>query len=381
MKMMITIKFLKNIASLILVLAMAIGCSNDSDPIDDVDQEEVAQEQTEEEEEITEEETAEEEEETSEEESLLNAVEFIDSEESLSMSSDALNVIDNTLTDALSDENGTVTFFVPSNEAFADFLESLKEYAAVLDFDEELEKEILAQVLKYHAVIGGANFSTELSNGTILETLQSEEIKITVDGDVYIIDTTEIDAKIIEADIQVANGVIHIIDKVLIPEAVLADLFPESPSSLMELINRNEDLSMFAEAIEEADLESRFNDGDLTVFAPTNEAIEELFNTLGDDYNSFSDFSNILEQQALREIILGHAVAQVIPRSELKVGSLPTLIEDDAVDVVEGSGGLALQDASEFKANFVEFDIEASNGVIHTIDKILIPQKALLILN
>ncbi|MGJ8739257.1 fasciclin domain-containing protein, partial [Zobellia laminariae] len=46
-----------------------------------------------------------------------------------------------------------------------------------------------------------------------------------------------------------------------------------------------------------------------------------------------------------------------------------------------GAAGLALQDASEFKTNFVEFDMEASNGVIHTIDKILIPPKALLLID
>ncbi|MGS0527724.1 fasciclin domain-containing protein [Zobellia nedashkovskayae] len=374
MKMIITTRFLKNIGILFLGLSMAIGCSKENDSIDDVNNEISKEEDN------TEEPVAETpEEEVSEDETLLNAAEFIQSEESLSISAEALETIDGTFVEMLSDENGKVTFFVPSNEAFAEFLTSLKEYTDVLDFDEDLEKEILAQVLKYHAIIGGANFSTELSNGSIFETLQSEEIKITVDGDVYILDTTQLQARITTADIEVANGVIHIIDKVLIPESVLADLFPKA--SLINLINNSEDFSMFSDAIIEAGLESRFNDGEYTVFAPTNAAIEELFATLGDEYNSFSDFTNILEKQALEEIILGHAIAQVIVRNDLKVGELPTLIADDSIAVVEGAGGLALQDASKDEANFIEFDIEASNGIIHTIDKILIPQKALLLIN
>ncbi len=374
MKMIITTRFLKNIGILFLGLSMIIGCSKENDSIDDVDNE-ISKEEDKTEEPVAE--TPEEE--VSEDETLLNAAEFIQSEESLSISAEALETIDDTFVAMLSDEDGKITFFVPSNEAFAEFLTSLKEYTDVLDFDEDLEKEILAQVLKYHAIIGGANFSTELSNGSIFETLQSEEIKITVDGDVYILDTTQLQARITTADIEVANGVIHIIDKVLIPESVLADLFPKA--SLIHLINNSEDLSMFSDAIVEAGLESRFNDGEYTIFAPTNAAIEELFATLGDEYNSFSDFTNILEKQALEEIILGHAIAQVIVRNDLKVGELPTLIADDSIAVVEGAGGLALQDASKDEANFIDFDIEASNGIIHTIDKILIPQKALLLIN
>ncbi|MDO6516947.1 fasciclin domain-containing protein [Zobellia uliginosa] len=372
--MMITRGFLKNLAMLLMGISMAIGCSKGNDVVEDVEKEISKEEgQTDE----AEGETPREEE--ADDETLVNAAEFIQSEDSLTIAAEALKTIDDALVEKLSDENGKLTFFVPSNKAFTEFLASLKEYADVLDFDEDLEKEILAQVLKYHAVVDGANFSTELSNGSILQTLQSEEIKITVDGDVYIIDTTEIHAQITTADIEVANGVLHIIDKVLIPEAVLEALFPKS--SLIDLVNESDDLSMFADAIAEAGLETRFNDGDYTVFAPTNTAIETLFQTLGDDYNSFQDFSSILEKQALKEIILGHAVEQVIARNDLKVGELPTLISGDSIEVVEGAGGMALQDASDDQANFVEFDIEASNGVIHTIDKILIPQKALLLLN
>ncbi len=373
MKMIRTTRFTKKLCMLFLGVSMAIGCSKGSDISDDIENE-IGKEEDKTEEPVTEspkEETP--------EETLLNAAEFIKSVDSLTISANALDTIDDSLVNMLSDESEKITFFVPSNEAFTGFLASLKEYTDVLDFEEDLEKEILSQVLKYHAIIGGANFSTELSNGSILETLQSEEIKITVDGDVYIIDTTEIDARITAADIEVANGVVHIIDKVLIPESVLADLFPKS--TLINLVNQTEELSLFAEGIAEAGLEDIFNTGEYTVFAPTNAAIEQLFKTLGDDYNSFSDFTNILEQQALKEIILGHAVKEVIARNDLKVGILATLIEDDSVGVVEGAAGLALQDASEFKASFVEFDIEASNGVIHTIDKILIPQKALLLIN
>nr|MUH40909.1 fasciclin domain-containing protein [Zobellia laminariae] len=373
MKMIITRRFLKNLGMLVLGISMAISCSKGSDIADDIENE-ISKE-----EDKTEKPADETPKEVAPDETLLNAAEFIQSEDSLTMSAEALDAIDDTLEEMLSDESGKVTFFVPSNEAFTEFLSSLKEYTDVLDFDEALEKEILAQVLKYHAVIGGANFSTELSNGSILETLQSEEIKITVDGDVYILDTTQIKAKITTADIEVANGVIHIIDKVLIPDSVLADLFPKA--SLIDLINETEELSMFAEGIKEAGLESRFNEGDYTVFAPTNAAIEKLFSTLGNDYNSFADFTNILEKQALKEIVLGHVVEEVIVRNDLKIGVLPTLVEDDAVEVIEGAAGLALQDASEFKTNFVEFDMEASNGVIHTIDKILIPQKALLLID
>ena len=71
----------------------------------------------------------------------------------------------------------------------------------------------LANILKYH-VVGATAFSSELSNGQTFATLEGSDITVTIDGDVMIDD-----AKVIFADYEAPNGVVHVIDAVIQPEA------------------------------------------------------------------------------------------------------------------------------------------------------------------
>ncbi|MBM1104666.1 fasciclin domain-containing protein [Aurantibacter crassamenti] len=363
------LKLPKNITLLLLSLLVILSCSKNDDTTTIIEAEQHQEKQTDSSEETEEIATE------VEEITLLTAAEYIQSEADVTISATALKGTNNELEKILAAADSKLTFFVPSNEAFTNFLTSLKDYSNILDFDEAIEKEILAEILKYHTVIDNANFLSDITSVQLLETLQSEALQINIENGVTLQDATNQAATITKSDIEVANGVIHIIDKVLLPKLVLTKL--ARTLSLIDLLHETDEFSLFAQAITKANLTERFDQGDYTIFTPTNAAIEKLFEILGDGYNSFNDFNNPLELEALNEIILGHVVEKSITRSELKAGKLATLIPNDFIEVSEGAAGVILQDATEENTNFIEFDFEASNGTIHSIDKILIPKKVL----
>ncbi len=106
------------------------------------------------------------------------------------------------------DGDGAFTVFAPTDEAFSALPEGTIDY--LLD-----NIDILTQVLTYHVVSGEA-FSTDLSNGQSLTTLQGDSLTVSIDGTVMINDAT-----VVIPDVDASNGVIHVIDAVLVPEGLL----------------------------------------------------------------------------------------------------------------------------------------------------------------
>ncbi|MGB5821173.1 MAG: fasciclin domain-containing protein [Saonia sp.] len=303
--------------------------------------------------------------------SLPNIVALAESVNMLSSLVEALEVADAGLVEALS-ANGTLTVFAPTNDAFNALIADLEGFDSLTDFDETSEKELLAEILKYHVVSSEAVFSDNLSNGRVLETLQSEALTVNIDGSVFIKDKTNIDSEVVGADNEASNGVVHIVNKILLPDAVLEILFPKP--SLLEVVAEDEDLSLLEEAITKADLVDTLDGaGPFTIFAPSNSAIEELFTALGDEFNSFDDFDNAIELQILKQILLYHVVVENISSGDLASGMLPTLLTGDSIEIIASGDTFVIGDASTENANILSADNEARNGIVHRIDKILIP--------
>lgn len=312
-------------------------------------------------------------------ETLPNIAELAESVNLLEDLVAALGQADAGLIEALSAE-GQNTVFAPTNDAFGELLGQLEGFDSLDDFDEDSEKELLAEILKYHVVAGETLSSADLSNGTVLSTLQSEDLVIDIDVNVHVVDKTGEPAEVVSADNEASNGVVHIIDKVLLPQAVLDVLFPKP--NLVELVVENENLSLLEEAVVKANLVDALSvEGPLTIFAPTNAAIEDLFVQLGDDFTSFDDFDNFLEIQLLERILLYHVVEGNIKSGDLAPGTVPTLFMDNTIEVIASGETFVIGDATDVDANIEMADLEASNGTVHIIDKILVPQAVVDLLN
>ena len=277
--------------------------------------------------------------------------------------------------------NGPFTVFAPTNEAFVELLGNLEGYDSLEDFESDAEKELLASILTYH-VVGTKALSTDLSDGQQIGTVQGEDVGISLEGGVFVQDATEEDAQVVQADVEASNGVVHVIDKVLIPQAVLDALNGETPEeeskTLTEIVVETETLSVLEAAVIKAGLaETLSGEGPFTVFAPSDEAFVALLGVLGNDYNSLDDFDEEVEIDLLRDILLYHVIPAEVKSTDLSEGFVDTAFEGNSLHIGASGDTFTIGDATDIDANLTAVDIMASNGVAHTIDKVLLPQSAL----
>merc|ERR1711885_125588 len=166
---------------------------------------------------------------------------------------------------------GPFTVFAPTNEAFdkipADELKKLLDPANVKELD---------AILEYHVVAGAAVHSTDLKPENKFKTLEGQDVYVDVrDGKVSI----NRKAHVTSADNDATNGVVHIIDTVLIPPKKPAPPTPPSPAAknIVELAVGDKDLSTLVAALKAGKLVTALEGkGPFTVFAPTNEAFAKI---------------------------------------------------------------------------------------------------------
>jgi transforming growth factor-beta-induced protein len=240
---------------------------------------------------------------------------------------------------------GPFTVFAPDQNAFDIFLAD-NGFASV----NEVPVDLLTQVLLYH-VVDGKVFSTDLMNGYV-PTLNGAAVNVSLDSGVMIDD-----ANVIAANIQATNGVVHVIDTVLFPPTM--NLVGVASSFAPEF-------SILLEAATKAGLaDTLMNGGPFTVFAPTNDAFITLLAAL-EGFDSLDDFDTPEEIDFLTSVLLYHVVNGRVYSSDLSNGPVPTLNGSDIN--VNLDSGVFINDSEVIIPN-----VQATNGVIHAINQVLVP--------
>ncbi|MEL7269290.1 MAG: fasciclin domain-containing protein [Bacteroidota bacterium] len=283
--------------------------------------------------------------------------------------------------------DGPFTVFAPTNDAFAELLGGLEGFDSLEDFDTEEEKDLLATILRYHVVIGTAAASESLSDGQMIGTAQGEDVTIDLTDGIFVKDATDDKAEVVLEDVTASNGIVHVIDKVLLPQEVLDALAgddddddddDEPTKNLVEIVVETEPLSILEAAVIKAGLaETLSGEGPFTVFAPTDDAFVALLGILGDDYNSLDDFDTDEEIDLLRNILLYHVIPAKVLEADLAAGEVGTAFPGNNIEIIEKDGSFVIGDASDVDAEITGTDILATNGVAHTINKVLLPQAAI----
>ena len=238
---------------------------------------------------------------------------------------------------------GPFTVFAPTDAAFA---------AAGIDlstFDTDEENATLADILTYH-VYSGSVQSSAVTDGLTVTMLNGDEATFTVtDGTVMIGEAT-----VTTADVLASNGVIHVIDKVLMPPADPSDIPTTAASTGIH--------TSLVAALTQANLVAALQaDGPFTVFAPTDAA----FAAAGIDLTTFVTDDEIA---ALADILTYHVYAGSVASSAVTDGLTVTMLNGDEASFTVTDGVVMVGDATVTLA-----DVPASNGVIHVIDKVLMP--------
>jgi uncharacterized surface protein with fasciclin (FAS1) repeats len=255
-------------------------------------------------------------------------------------------VIQQELVPALSDPFASFTVFAPTDEAFEDALDALGITAAQL-----LASENLTDILLYH-VLGAEVPSSAVTNGLLATPINDDntiKMTLTSTGDVY-----ANHAKVILADVNADNGVVHAIDAVILPVTTVVDLAI------------NNDFTILTTAVVQQELVPALSNpfASFTVFAPTDEAFEDALDALG------ITAAQLLASENLTDILLYHVLGAEVPSSAVTNGLLATPINDDnTIKMTLTSTG----DVFANQAKVILADVNADNGVVHAIDAVILP--------
>ncbi len=255
------------------------------------------------------------------------------------------------LVDTLKGE-GPFTVFAPTDDAFAKLPEGTVD---TLLLPENLEQ--LKSILLYH-VVSGKVMASDVVTLTSADTVLGEPVTIKVDmGKVYLNDTVEV----IITDVEASNGVIHVIDSVLLPPAKLVDIVDTAVADGR--------FTTLAAALSAADLvDTLKGEGPFTVFAPTDDA----FAKLPEGTVATLLLPENLEQ--LKSILLYHVVSGKVMASDVVTLTSADTVLGEPVTIKVEDGKVYLNDTVEV----IITDVEASNGVIHVIDSVLLPPTKLV---
>jgi transforming growth factor-beta-induced protein len=246
---------------------------------------------------------------------------------------------------------GPFTVFAPTDDAFAALP------AGTLDELLKPEnKQQLVDILTYH-VVPGKVMAADVAGLTSATTVLGKDVTIKVDmGNVYIND-----AKVILTDIETSNGVIHVIDSVLLPPTEEA---AAESNTIVDVAVADGRFTTLVAAVEAAGLvETLSGEGPFTVFAPTDDAFAAL------PAGTLDSLLLPENKQQLTDILLYHVVSgKVMAADVVNLTSAPTVLGKDITITVK-DGKVFLNDTVQV----IITDVEASNGVIHVIDAVLLP--------
>jgi uncharacterized surface protein with fasciclin (FAS1) repeats len=242
---------------------------------------------------------------------------------------------------------GPFTVFAPTDEAFAKLPKEKLDWLLKPE-----NKATLAAILTYHVVPGAVKAAdvVKLSNAT---TVQGQRVDIKVDGGKVTVDG----ANVVKTDIACSNGVIHVIDTVILPV----------DGTIVDVAAKNGSFNTLVAAVKAAGLvETLSGKGPFTVLAPTDAAFAKL------PAGTLEMLLKPENKQQLVDILTYHVVPGVAAYSDqvVKMSEVPTVL-GSTVPVMVKDGKVMLGGATVVAA-----DVEASNGVIHVVDTVILPKPA-----
>lgn len=270
------------------------------------------------------------------------------------------------LVPTLSADDANVTVFAPTDAAFTELATTLG-FADAGAMVAALDADTLAKILTYHVVAGRVAAADLVAAGATssAETLYEFEgapatLAVDTTAGVKLTDAVLTAATVTTADVEASNGIVHVIDKVLVPPGVL---------TVVQMAQLNPAFSSLVGAVVDRGLVPTLSGaGPFTVFAPTNDAFADV-----------ADIVATLTGDQLTAVLTYHVLGSQVLSSDIPFGTpVPTLQGQEITITAGGSGGpiasiLDNSDITTSPSGVVIVDIRASNGVIHVIDQVLVP--------
>ena len=256
------------------------------------------------------------------------------------------------LDDTLSDTNSTFTVFAPTDDAFALLGDDV--IAGLLE-----DTDTLSSILTYHVLASEVDAAAAIAAaGTTVDTVNGAKIGLSLSGDSLLVNTVTVT----QTDIMTDNGIIHVIDAVLMPPAASAD----PTMNIVETAVADGRFTTLVAALQAAELDGVLGDSDstFTVFAPTDDAFAMLGQDTIDTLLDNTDvLSSILLQHVVPDLAVDSITAFSLAGTSVTTASeamIPLAINTETDSLTVGG------------ANVIITDIATTNGIIHVIDMVIV---------
>lgn len=241
---------------------------------------------------------------------------------------------------------GPFTVFAPTDKAFAKLPEGTVETLIKPE-----NKQKLIAILKYHVISGRIELAQALETGNA-KTLQGANVSIGFEEGRVLVNN----AAIQNANVQTSNGIIHVIDSVLLP--------PQPKNDIPAVAERAGMFNTLLAAVSEAGLEEAISaEGPFTILAPTDEAFKAL------PENTLNNLLKKENRDQLKAILTYHVISGKITAGDALNAQNAKTLNGNSVQFKLENGTFKVNNATIRKIN-----INADNGIIHVIDKVLIPK-------
>lgn len=268
------------------------------------------------------------------------------------------------LVGALSDPAASLTVFAPTDAAFGTLATQLG-FANATAMVNALPSSALASILSYHVLPAKKTAATLVAGGATQATIynfagSATTLALSTTGGVKITDAVLTQANVTTADVQASNGVIHVLDKVLVPPGVLTvvQMAQANPAAFSTLVS----------AVVSANLAGTLGGaGPFTVFAPTNTAFAAIASTVAS-----------LTPPQLSTVLTYHVLDSQVLSSGIPFGTPVATLSGQSITINAGTAPViaTITDTTTTRADIAAVDVRASNGVIHVISKVLLPNLA-----
>ena len=253
------------------------------------------------------------------------------------------------------------TLYAPDNNAFIGFL-----MRSGFNSLEEVPRETLKQILLNHVMIGQMEYrdfksgyfqtaATSPVNGNAMSIyINQVNMRVTLNGE----------SRIVQGNVRASNGIIHVVDRIIpLPSLVTFVLADPLLYNLAVALTRN-DLTVDFTAV--LSTQNGTSPAPFTVFAPNNLAFLDLLTELGVDRLS------AIDEPTLNSTLNHHVVGEINTlSSDLSDNLLINTLEGEITANV--TGGASLTDGNNRVSNIIVVDVQANNGVLHIIDKVILP--------
>lgn len=238
---------------------------------------------------------------------------------------------------------GPFTVFAPTDEAFAKLPKGTVETLLKPE-----NKAKLAAILTYH-VVPGKVMAKDVITVKGAKSLNGQRIDVKVDGSKVMVDG----ANVVKTDIACSNGVIHVIDTVILPADANIPAVADKAGAFKTLL---------AAAKAAGLVDALSGNKDLTVFAPTDEAFAKL------PKGTVEGLLKPENKDKLAAILKYHVVEGRVYSEDAVAAKAAKTLQGDSVKISIKDGAAYVDGAK-----IITTDIDASNGVIHVIDSVILP--------